>query len=92
MKSAKIYSPPRRVAVTGIGAVAPNGIGAAAYCAALRGGVSGVAPITLFDAGALDCRVAAEVKHFSIDTSSLSRKCAGSAARCRSSLPRPAKP
>jgi len=67
MKSAKIYSPPRRVAVTGIGAVAPNGIGAAAYCAALRGGVSGVAPITLFDAGALDCRVAAEVKHFSID-------------------------
>ncbi len=67
MKSRKSYPSPRRVVVTGIGVVAPNGVGADAYCAALRGGVSGVASITLFDAGELDCRVAAEIKNFSID-------------------------
>ncbi len=53
--------------VTGIGAVAPNGIGADAYRAALRGGVSGVAPITLFDASDLDCRVAGEIKDFPVE-------------------------
>jgi 3-oxoacyl-[acyl-carrier-protein] synthase II len=52
------------VVVTGIGAVAPNGIGVDAYGRALRGGVSGVAPITLFDAEGLECGIAAEVKNF----------------------------
>ncbi|MGH7794948.1 MAG: beta-ketoacyl-[acyl-carrier-protein] synthase family protein [Candidatus Binatia bacterium] len=65
MKSPRTYPLPRRVVVTGIGAVAPNGIGADAYCSGLRDGVSGVAAITLFDAGELDCRVAAEIKNFS---------------------------
>lgn len=67
MKVKKPYPSPRRVVVTGIGAVAPNGIGVDAYGAALRAGVSGVALITLFDAGELDCRVAAEIKDFCAD-------------------------
>lgn len=53
--------------VTGIGAVAPNGIGIDAFSAALRAGMSGVALITLFDAEGLDCRIAAEIKNFSAD-------------------------
>src|SRR6267142_3187865 len=64
MNSQMISSPRRRVVVTGIGAVAPNGVGADAYRDALRAGVSGVGPITLFAADELECRVAAEVKNF----------------------------
>ena len=64
MNSQKKHLTPRRVVVTGIGVVAPNGIGADAYCSALRGGLSGVAAITLFTADHLECRVAAEVKNF----------------------------
>jgi 3-oxoacyl-[acyl-carrier-protein] synthase II len=64
MNYQKKHPTPRRVVVTGIGVVAPNGIGADAYCSALRDGVSGVAAITLFNADHLDCRVAAEVKNF----------------------------
>jgi 3-oxoacyl-[acyl-carrier-protein] synthase II len=73
MKSQKKHPTPRRVVVTGIGVVAPNGIGADAYCSALRDGVSGVAAITLFKADNLDCRVAAEVKNFHCEDS-LSRQ------------------
>ena len=62
MKSDNDRSPRRRVVITGLGAVAPNGIGIDAYRIALRHGVSGVGAITLFDAEDLECRVAAEVK------------------------------
>jgi 3-oxoacyl-[acyl-carrier-protein] synthase II len=73
MNFQKKHLTPRRVVVTGIGVVAPNGIGADAYCSALRNGVSGVAAITLFNADNLDCRVAAEVKNFHCEDS-LSRQ------------------
>jgi 3-oxoacyl-[acyl-carrier-protein] synthase II len=73
MNSQKKHPPPRRVVVTGLGVVAPIGIGAEAYCSALRDGVSGVAEITLFNADNLDCRVAAEVKNFHCEDS-LSRQ------------------
>jgi 3-oxoacyl-[acyl-carrier-protein] synthase II len=73
MNSQKKHPTPRRVVVTGIGVVAPNGIGADAYCSALRDGVSGIAAITLFKADNLDCRVAAEVKNFHCEDS-LSRQ------------------
>ena len=62
MKSDNDRSPRRRVVITGLGAVAPNGIGIDAYRIALRDGVSGVGAITLFDAEDLECRIAAEVK------------------------------
>jgi 3-oxoacyl-[acyl-carrier-protein] synthase II len=57
----------RRVVVTGIGAVSPNGIGRENYWRATADGVSGTGPITLFDASKLSCRVAAEVKNFDFD-------------------------
>ena len=49
----------QRVVVTGMGALSPNGIGVDAYGASLRNGVSGIGPITSFDAEGLECRVAA---------------------------------
>jgi 3-oxoacyl-[acyl-carrier-protein] synthase II len=73
MNFQKRHPTPRRVVVTGIGVVAPNGIGTDAYCSALRDGVSGVAAISLFNAANLDCRVAAEVKNFHCEDS-LSRQ------------------
>lgn len=57
----------RRVVVTGLGAVSPNGIGREAYWKATAEGKSGTGPITLFDASKLSCRVAAEVKDFDFD-------------------------
>ncbi len=57
----------RRVVVTGMGAVSPNGIGREAYWKATSSGVSGTGPITLFDASKLSCKVAAEVKDFDFD-------------------------
>lgn len=55
---------PRRVVVTGLGALSPNGNGIEKFWHNLRNGVSGIGPITRFDASNLPCRVAAEVKNF----------------------------
>src|SRR5437762_3217124 len=59
----------RRVVVTGLGAVAPNGIGAAAFWASLVAGRSAIGPISLFDASAYPCRIAAHapVAHVSTE-------------------------
>jgi 3-oxoacyl-[acyl-carrier-protein] synthase II len=54
----------RRVVVTGMGVVAPGGVGVDAFWQALVGGVSGVGPITRFDPGRLPSRIAGEVKGF----------------------------
>ena len=54
----------RRAVITGIGAVTPIGNTAPDYWNALLAGVSGVGPITAFDLGQLEVRIAAEVKHF----------------------------
>ena len=51
-----------RVAVTGMGVVAPTGVGVEAFAAALRAGRSGIGPITGFDPGGLECRIAAQVE------------------------------
>jgi len=50
-----------RVAITGIGAVSPNGIGRECYWAATRAGVSGVRRITRFDPSGFVVQVAGEV-------------------------------
>jgi 3-oxoacyl-[acyl-carrier-protein] synthase II len=56
--------PNRRAVITGLGAVMPNGNDFETYWRNLRDGVSGVAPITSFDASGFEVRIAAEVKGF----------------------------
>jgi 3-oxoacyl-[acyl-carrier-protein] synthase II len=50
--------------VTGVGLVCALGIGTDESWNNLVAGVSGVGPITQFDAAAFDCRIAGEVKNF----------------------------
>lgn len=50
----------RRVAVTGIGVVAPGGTGATAFWDLLAGGRTATRGITLFDPAGLRSRIAAE--------------------------------
>src|SRR6202008_986970 len=54
----------RRVVVTGLGVVAPNGIGKEAFWSACLNGQSGVGPIRSFDASAHPVKVASEVLNF----------------------------
>jgi 3-oxoacyl-[acyl-carrier-protein] synthase II len=54
----------RRVVVTGVGLVCALGIGTDESWKNLTAGVSGIGPITHFDAAAFDCRIAGEVKNF----------------------------
>jgi 3-oxoacyl-[acyl-carrier-protein] synthase II len=54
----------RRVVVTGIGAVSPNGIGREKFWEATKNGVSGVDKITRFDASSYPVQIAGEVKGF----------------------------
>lgn len=56
----------RRVVVTGLGVVAPNGIGRKDFWSACVEGRSGVGPIRSFDASAHPVRVAAEVVDFDV--------------------------
>ncbi len=71
-----------RVVVTGLGVVAPNGIGKEEFWQSLLTGRSGIGPITLFDASQHPCRIAGEVKGFDpavhlagIPTKRLARQC-----------------
>ncbi|MBM4038728.1 MAG: beta-ketoacyl-ACP synthase II [Planctomycetes bacterium] len=52
----------RRVVVTGLGAVAPNGVGVAAFWQATLEARSGISAITAFDASPFDSRIAGQVK------------------------------
>ena len=54
----------RRVVVTGIGALTPIGNNLHEYWASLKAGVSGAAPITLFDTTNFKTKFACEVKNF----------------------------
>lgn len=54
----------RRVVVTGMGVVAPNGIGVDAFWDSLVHGRSGVRQITHFDTSSYPCKIAAEVSGF----------------------------
>ena len=57
----------RRTVVTGIGAIAPNGIGREAYWQATRNGVSGVRRITRFDPECMQVQIAGEAAGFDED-------------------------
>ncbi len=54
----------RRVVITGLGILAPNGIGKDAYWDALVNGRSGIKKITSFDPSALSTRIAGEIRDF----------------------------
>jgi 3-oxoacyl-[acyl-carrier-protein] synthase II len=56
----------RRVVVTGLGVVAPNGVGKEAFWSACLNGRSGVGPIRSFDASQHPVKIAAEVKDFDV--------------------------
>lgn len=51
-----------RVAVTGLGIVAPNGLGKEAFWRAVKHGVSGVRDIASFDVSRYKCQMAGEVR------------------------------
>lgn len=54
----------RRVVITGIGVVSPIGDDLPTFWHNLANGVSGIAPITLFDTTLYDCKIGGEVKNF----------------------------
>lgn len=56
----------RRVVVTGLGVVAPNGVGKDAFWEACLNGRSGAGPIRSFDASEHPVKVAAEVHDFDV--------------------------
>jgi 3-oxoacyl-[acyl-carrier-protein] synthase II len=56
----------RRVVVTGLGVVAPNGVGKDAFWTACKEGQSGVGPVRSFDASKHPVQIAAEVPEFDV--------------------------
>ncbi|HYB30330.1 MAG TPA: ketosynthase chain-length factor [Solirubrobacteraceae bacterium] len=59
--------PSRRAVITGIGVVAPNGVGNENWWRATTAGTSGIGPITRFDAAGYPTRLAGEVAEFNVD-------------------------
>lgn len=55
---------PKRVCITGLGAVSPFGRTAQALWEGVSSGASAIGPITLFDASSLGVRIAGEVKDY----------------------------
>ncbi len=56
-----------RVVLTGIGVIAPNGIGKQNFWEALKNGKSGIKKISRFDPSGLPCQVAGEIPDFKPD-------------------------
>jgi 3-oxoacyl-[acyl-carrier-protein] synthase II len=54
----------KRVVITGMGILAPNGIGLEEFWESILAGRSGIGPITFFDASDLKSRIAGEIKNF----------------------------
>lgn len=54
----------RRVVITGLGIIAPNGIGKDAFWNAIKTGKSGINKITSFDVSSYPTQVAGEIKNF----------------------------
>ena len=57
----------RRVVITGLGVVAPNGLGKEAFWYATREGLCGIRPIQRFPTHNLPLRVAGEVSNFAVE-------------------------
>ncbi len=65
---------PEKVVITGVGAVSPIGLGAELSWQNALNGVSGVGPITLFNASDMLVQIACEVKSFNPDNFMLSKE------------------
>lgn len=63
-----------RVVVTGLGVISPVGNDIPTFWQALKDGLSGVGPITSFDASKFDSRIAGEVKGFNPEVYGISSK------------------
>ncbi len=64
MDGAIFMSSHRRVVITGMGVITPVGSDLGTFWNNLTNGVSGIVPITQFDASKFDCRIAGEVRDF----------------------------
>lgn len=64
----------RRVVITGLGVVAPNGIGKEDFWNACLSGRSGIRRITRFDASLLPTRIAGEIPNFNPETLGLTQE------------------
>ncbi len=71
----------RRVVISGLGVIAPNGLGKDAYWKATVNGESGIGRITRFDASGYRTRIAGEINDFD-PTEYMSRKEARRMSRC----------
>jgi len=58
----------RRVVVTGLGCISPVGNTVADAWSNLLAGQSGIGPITRFDATAMSCQIAGEIKNFDLES------------------------
>lgn len=56
-----------RIVITGIGVLAPNGIGKEAFWSALKEGRSGIKPVTIFDPGLFKTKLAGEISDFNAE-------------------------
>src|SRR5215470_2811287 len=54
----------RRIVITGMGAISPNGLGKQAFCRAILDGKSGVKRISRFDSSDLPVHIAGEIPEF----------------------------
>src|SRR5215471_10121682 len=61
------FQHPRRVVITGLGVVAPNGIGGKAFWHATSKGISGIKPVQRFPTVNLPIQVAGEVCDFQVE-------------------------
>ena len=71
----------RRVVVTGLGTVNPTGNSVTESWDAIKKGICGIAPITLFDTADFKVKMAGEVKNFTPETR-IDKREARHMARC----------
>ena len=62
--ASETYLMKKRVVITGMGVVSPNGIGTEEFCRAALAGISGVRRITRFDPSDLPVQIAGEIQGF----------------------------
>jgi 3-oxoacyl-[acyl-carrier-protein] synthase II len=62
------YQTHRRVVITGLGVIAPNGIGKEAFWHALNKGILGVKPVQRFPVVDLPIQVAGEIRDFNVES------------------------